>query len=583
MPARAVLGATRRLGVRIALFLGVALLPVGAIAVWQTVEVGRVAEQRSELTLLALTERAALAERQEIQRALGTAQALAGTVDALLTADRCDATLEELVETAPRYSYAGYVGPSGRMTCSSDGRRHDFSGYPGFARAIADPRPTVNVNRDAPLSEGSVMIATFPVASDDGGGFAFVSLPHRQLGRSDLPPDIAPSVELATFNAEGEVLTASQGVEGVEQRVPSPGVLRSYVGRPADVVRGRDGAGRERAFAVVPILRGTVHAIGSWDPDVALAGPVGEGVPAWAFPILMWVISLVVAYVAVHRLVIRHVDELRRQMREFAEHRRLPEGALKAGAPAEIAEMETGFSTMAERILREDAETEDRLHEQKVLLREVHHRVKNNLQLISSIINMQMRQIESPEARHVLRRVQDRVLGLATIHRNLTETEAGTIRADVVLREIVEQLALMGAPPDGAPRMDVRLDPLELYPDQAVPLALFVTEATTNAVKYVGRPPDGGAPWIAVSLRVGPDGAAEMAIANSKGAPLRPPARGEDGSGLGSQLIRAFAMQLDTAPEVEDGPDAYRIAIRLRRLGFEGGEEAPPQGLKAAE
>ena len=135
-------------------------------------------------------------------------------------------------------------------------------------------------------------------------------------------------------------------------------------------------------------------------------------------------------------------------MREFAEHRRLPEGALKAGAPAEIAEMETGFSAMAERILREDAETEDRLHEQKVLLREVHHRVKNNLQLISSIINMQMRQIDSPEARHVLRRVQDRVLGLATIHRNLTQTDAGTIRADVVLREIVDQLALMGAPPE---------------------------------------------------------------------------------------------------------------------------------------
>ena len=71
--------------------------------------------------------------------------------------------------------------------------------------------------------------------------------------------------------------------------------------------------------------------------------------------------------------------------------------------------MEVDFAQMTDRVLREEAEIENRLHEQKVLLREVHHRVKNNLQLISSIINMQMRQIDSPEGRLVLRRIQDRV------------------------------------------------------------------------------------------------------------------------------------------------------------------------------
>ena len=153
---------------------------------------------------------------------------------------------------------------------------------------------------------------------------------------------------------------------------------------------GTNGLGQRRAFAVVPILRGTVYAVGSWDAEAVLAEPIGRRVPPWVFPILMWAACLLVAYVAVHRLVIRHVAELRRQMREFADHRRLPGGALRPGAPAELAEMAGGFAAMAERILREDAETEDRLHEQKVLLREVHHRVKNNLQLISSIINMQI-------------------------------------------------------------------------------------------------------------------------------------------------------------------------------------------------
>ena len=574
-------------GVRVAAFLGVALLPVGLITVWQTLEVSRVAQQRSDLTLLALTERAALVERQQIQRSLGTAQALAGTVGALRAAGRCQETLARLVGGTERYSYAGYVDPSGALLCSSDGRPYDFSNYPHFKEWIADPRPRVAVNRNAPLSETSVVIASYPVRAEDGGGFAFVSLPHHRLGASDLSPDIAASVELMTFNADGDVLTSSQGLDGVQDRLPARHRLADLIGRPADVMTGTDRLGRQRTFAVVPILRGTVHALGSWEDGATLASPLGRAVPAWLFPILMLAASLVVAYVAVHRLVIRHMAELRLRMREFADHRRLPHGELAPGAPAEIAEMDAAFAAMAERILREEAETEDRLHEQKVLLREVHHRVKNNLQLISSIINMQMRQIDSAEARHVLRRVQDRVLGLAMIHRNLYQTDAGTIRADVVLREIVDQLALMGAPPEGEARVEAAFDPLDLYPDQAVPLSLFVTEATTNAVKYVGRPGDGSRPWIAVSLERLGDGSAQVSIANSRGVPLRPPAAGEDGTGLGNQLIRAFAMQLDTAPVVEEEPGSFRISIRFTPAGFEEdadeGPAASQPGLRAAE
>ena len=586
-PDAGLLSAARRLGVRIALFLGVALLPVGLIAVWQTVEVNRVAKQRGELTLLALTERVALSERQQIQRALGTAQALAGAMPELLESGLCDAAVARLVDDGPRYSYAGYVARDGRLACAStpeDKEDTDFSGDEGFEDAMANPRPRVDINREAPLSGESVLIASHPLAQRDGGGFAFVSVPHARLGTDELPPGLAGSVELVTFNAAGEALTSSAGLDGVAERLPAGIDLTDYVGRPADVVTARDGLGRERAFAVVPILRGTVHALGSWDEAAAVGAPSGAAVPTWLFPILMWAISLVVAYVAVHRLVIRHLRDLRRRMRDFAEDRRLPEDTLGPDAPQEIAEIEASFDAMAERILREEAEAEDRLHEQKVLLREVHHRVKNNLQLISSIINMQMRQIDSAAARHVLRRIQDRVLGLATIHRNLTQTDAGTIPADKVLREIVGQLALMGASSEEEARLDYDVDPLELYPDQAVPLSLFVTEATTNAVKYIGRPADGTRPWIAVTLKRREDGSVWCSIANSKGEPLRTAGAGEDGTGLGNQLIQAFAMQLDSTPTVEETPSAYRISIRFTPAGFEADPSTPARDeLQAAQ
>ena len=72
-----------------------------------------------------------------------------------------------------------------------------------------------------------------------------------------------------------------------------------------------------------------------------------------------------------------------------------------------------------------------------------------------------------------------------------------------------------------------------------------------------------------------------MSVANSRGSPLQPPPAEEDGSGLGGQLIRAFAMQLDAAPMVEETPGAYRIAIRFRPSGFEE-EDAPADDPRAA-
>ena len=581
------LGVTRRLGVRIVAFLSVALLPVGLIAVWQTLEVGETARQRSEIALLALTDRATLTERQLIQRSMGAAYALSNTVGSLVATGECDEAMQDFVTESGRYSYAGYVTSDGRMVCSSDGRRFDFGDTEEFASWQRDPRPMVGINRAAPLSERSVLIASQPVTEDggDGGiGFVFVSLPHSTLSSDEIfGGRSGTEVEMLTINAEGEVLTASSGLEDAARRLPPPEDLAKIVGRPPDVLRARDGLGRQRLFAVVPLVPDTVYALGSWADDSALASPLGRGLPAWLFPIIMWALSLVVAYVAVHRLVIRHIRALKGRMRDFAKDRRLPVAPLPGDAPAEIVEMEADFAAMTDQILHDEAESEDRLHEQKVLMKEVHHRVKNNLQLISSIINMQMRQLRSAEARHLLKRVQDRVLGLATIHRNLYQTsDVAHIRADQVLSEIVTQLVEMGTGAGDGIELSLDLAPITLYPDQAVPLSLLATEATSNAIKYVGRPADGGPPRIDVALHALPGGEAELGIANTKGAPLRPIFRGEDGTGLGRRLIEAFAAQLGARPQLHEDEGTHRLSLTFRPSGFEESEMAMGAAAPAA-
>ena len=224
-------------------------------------------------------------------------------------------------------------------------------------------------------------------------------------------------------------------------------------------------------------------------------------------PLILWAASLGVAYFAVYRLVLRHIRELRSQMRRFAIGDRSAPPPVLVDAPAEIEDMSQTFHNMARILIRDEEAMEAAVQEKTVLLKEVHHRVKNNLQLIASIINMQSRMIQHDDARQVLRSVQDRVASLATIYRNLYQAEhLDSVDADRLVSDIITQMTQASLEPTAHLRIETRLEPLVLMPDQAVPLSLLATEAFTNALKYAGAPEPGAQPWVQVTLcSEGPD------------------------------------------------------------------------------
>ena len=551
--------AHRSLGLRLSALLTVALLPLGVIAVVQTAQANAVAREREELVFLALTEQAASRERRAIERAIGVVQGLSVLVPRIAGDEAaCDAEMRRVAGGRFAYVFAGYVPASGIMTCASEDGVVDFSEGESFRAFVADPRTTVVANRRGAVSGRPVVVITEPVrgSAQEFGGFVSVSIP-----RETLPPSLLADVpvDILTFNEAGEVLKSSiAGAEaGDTSGLPRGVALADLVRRPADVFQGVDGQGRERVFAVVPIVPGVVYTLGSWDRASSLGALGGGSLPAWLFPLLMWAMSLAVAYFAVHRLVIRHVRLLVSRMRDFARDRTVA-GPSELDAPAELREIETGLSELTEKVLRDEAEAENRIHEQKVLMKEIHHRVKNNLQLISSIINMQMRQLEAPEARMVLGRVRDRVLGLATIHRNLYEASDVTgIAADGAVRDIVAQL-VRTAGPGRAGEVALDLEPVLLYPDQAVPLSLFVTEAVTNALRHGSR----GA--LSVALKRG-DGSARLLVENALGPDAPAPAAP---GGLGNRLIRAFATQLDGELDIERTERRYAVTLTFPVWAF---------------
>lgn len=568
---------TQRLGFRLAFLFAVSLLPLGVISTLQARALMSEARARSEAALLGATRAAAAQEVNAIQRAQGAAEALAHAVVRLdADPEACSAVLKELVTDSRLFSFVGYWKLDGAMDCSSAGGQRRIERTEAMDTVIADRVPVIRVSMSGRYSKTSILFAQHPVFAADGSltGFTSVSIPHAALMPEGGFEDPAGPIELVTFNRDGVVITSSQGLENAEHDLPAGVDLADYVGRDALSFTGKAVNGEIRAFSVVPLIRNELYALGSW-PSNSLPPPVSlTALPPWSVPLLMWLLSLCVALVASERLVARHIRKLKIALTSFASGNRSVTELNLAEAPDEIRKAGIAFEIMTEAILRDEAEMEDMIHQKEVLMREVHHRVKNNLQLIASIMNLQARRARSPEARIIVQRLQERVMTLATIHKGLyMTTGVADVQTDELLDDIVGQIMRMAARSDRPIEIATDLAPMRLTPDQAVPLALLVSEAITNAIKY-GAGDKGGRAWIRVTLKRFDTDQAELSLENSinrRSANDVDP--GSEGTGLGAQLVDSFVMQLGGTIERDTDDARYRLTVRFTINPLIRGEE----------
>ncbi|WP_380058009.1 sensor histidine kinase [Falsihalocynthiibacter sp. SS001] len=577
MPFRQSNHPLNRLVVRLPLVLSLVLMPIGFIAVVQTYQVSTEVKQRARSTLTAMTSEAVVAEREIIQEAFGTGQGIAGYIETVRPdPEACSLLMKRVTERNPNYSFIAYIPTSGEITCSSADGPVTISDSAEFDAAMERGVPEAFVDMNPIVSEGSVISAVTPVRSLNGAapiGYVTVAVPHDAISPSDADEGTLEThpIEIFTFNKEGQLLTASLGLENAESRLPQNRALINLVGSDTTTFSDTDASGIERLYAVVPVADGKVYALGSWSYASTELAPLRQGVSPALFPILMWLTCLIVAYFAVERLVITHLKRLRHKLRAFSQTREFSIAPLGASAPSELQELNASFEAMATNVLQDEAQLEDMLFEKNVLLKEVHHRVKNNLQLIASIINMQMRKLETQEARMALRNIQERVLGLATIHQRLYQTDMLTaVPMNDLLREVINQLWNLGVAPESKLTLKTNIDPLILLPDQAVPLSLLLTEAMTNALKHIGVPEGEENGWLEITLTANEDEThqrAELCIANSTGERVTA-VNDHHSSGLGQRLLMAFAQQLDAKIETVDEDGMYRVIVRFEVHDF---------------
>jgi two-component sensor histidine kinase len=561
---------SRSLSVYLAILVTLALLPLGIIAVVQTRTMLTDADELSRQALLTRTFAAARIEREALKNAVGASAGLAAAIPALRdTPERCTAMMQRIIRDDDAFIFAGFIDTSGQMTCANTGGPVDFSGSEVFRDQLRNPRLEFSINRSGQVTGQSVLIVTRPVFSDDRlEGFVSISIPHAISQAADMVENPDKETIFALYDDEGEVLAANADLDTLADFLPTVDQKQLALDRSGETFAAVTRSGEERIFAIATLIPDEIAVIGSWPKTAALAS-VGSTHSSLtlALPILMWVAGLAVALWGLDRLVVRHLATLRRALRRFALGNRSPMPNMQ-DAPEEFQYLRTAFDRMVMLVGEGEWRTEQDLQEKTVLLREVHHRVKNNLQLVASIMNMHARTAQTPETRRLLAQLQRRVRGLAMVHQTLNDdSRMTTIDTRTLIGRLVSELAQPA--PMGGQNVHVRFDAIsvELGQDQSVALSMLLAEALTNAVKYVGQPSDGTRPAITVTLSEDSKEHLLLLVRNTRNSD-ETPSEDEDAiltsGGVGQGLMRAFVAQMEGEAEVIETPSDYTYQVRFR-------------------
>ncbi|MBE1529865.1 two-component sensor histidine kinase [Sphingopyxis sp. OAS728] len=236
-----------------------------------------------------------------------------------------------------------------------------------------------------------------------------------------------------------------------------------------------------------------------------------------------------------------------------SEEGRIAVAALKAGADDYVVKsvgddffdlLVSSFEQVLERAqlrrARVEAETELRASNARLeaLLKEVNHRVANNLQMVMSFVALQSKTLADPAAREALQKTQQRIATVAQVNRRLyTTDDVEYVAMDDYLGGLADDLSATWSTGARARRVIADVEPLRVATDKAVALGMIANEWVSNSCKYAyGEDEDGE---IRISLRRNGASSIELVVADEgAGMPVDGAARG---TGLGTRLIEALA------------------------------------------
>ena len=199
------------------------------------------------------------------------------------------------------------------------------------------------------------------------------------------------------------------------------------------------------------------------------------------------------------------------------------------------------------------------LDEKNILLKEIHHRVKNNLQIIVSLFNLQSAYLQDKASHKILKEGQDRIRSMALIHDRFYQSD-GTSRIDFddYIKRLCETIMQSQNANPQKIRLQIEAEKISLDIDTAVPCGVIINELVSNAIKHAFAD-DGGTIWVTFKKV---DDHYLLSIAdNGKGLP-----DGKDfetADTLGIQLVNVLSDQIDGKVTVENS-NGLKVIIKFK-------------------
>ena len=547
---------TGRLRFVLALVLAVALFPLLMIAVAQTWSEAREEQRVQRDRMIILGALAASELNESIARAQGVVDAVSTRGFAFMSAPGgCSRAMAQIASGDTVLTNIALTDADGEIICSGlEGAQNlNMASEDWHAALSSGEQQTVSGVLMGPVSRTPILV----VANRLGQESAF-----RGTAAAAIDVLRASRILIDNVMADGSqvlLVTPTEAREVDRSRMLKPAsidiqsdLLESVlqIDQPQPTRIRFEGADRPAVLA--PLVEGQL-ALLLISPTPTTQWGLVSVAATFLVPLLMYALALASVWLAVDHYVLRWLGYLRRIAAVYGGGRLDVVPVRARNAPREIRELANTMGEMAASLEKQQNELESAVDQRGALLKEIHHRVKNNLQIIVSLLNLQAGRMTDGEGRTALMEARRRINALSLVHRSLYE--ADDLRA-VYMPGFLNELALnlQQASDDGSRSVSVQAecDDVSFEPDTAVPVALFVAEAVTNAYKHAFTSRTLGRILISLkadspevlTLRISDDGEGMTDTASQ---------------GTGSSLMEAFAMQLDgrtwSEPNADGGMD----------------------------
>ena len=549
--------------------IGVALLPVLGLSGWRAYDDVLKARSQRAVAVAAAAELAVTRHRELIDssRRLLTAacseEAVQKSASPIATpddVDRCESYLIRLLQKFPtEYSAAVVTDEAGVARCATvpSAVGTGLADRETFRQVRESKQFAIGASIASRLAPRTVIPVAVPILADGQfRGMCALGISLKAFTDLATPGQGAKQRTVMLVDRDGAPIGGS--VE-VASALPIAARITAAIAGNQTVFSDYGQNGSPYEFHVLPLAGNALFAVTSV--------PIAEGLSSllhnwgeFALIALALIGALSITWLGADRWCARPL----RDIQEFTVRVSRGEDAklvLRPSWTPEVVVVGEGVRAMAEAIANREGALRAGLEQRDHMLREIHHRVKNNLQMISSLLNLQAGEIRSPRIRRFFGDAQNRVLTLSILHRHLYERSSWSlVDFQQFISDLVRQISVARSGGTGpAPRYQIRAPIMAVGPDTAIPVGLIVTEAVSSALSHDFSVV--AAPLVRIEAAEKSGRQVELVIEDNGLDTNQGSIGPEVHGGFGLTLIRGLAMQLGGEVRVSAGQRGGTLVV----------------------